>query len=248
MRGVLPLGRNGIPGLHFTSNSTADAQVAASLTYNYTLGLQGVSSNVSCTYDPDTPIVFTTTAVTTDPGSIITYNGTCPNGQQLLQTGSGTPYTEDTHLLGFMVCENATNTGGPYTLYFSGGPGEHYETAIGNMSCTLSSELAMFDLTYSERAGAFSANNAVSEVGPTSTQLMHRAVNSIGEVAVQAQTSADNLLASTVITVGTKYFNLPPYKQNSTYLPLYAQMIQGMFEYEVRASPPHPFTAYISFD
>ncbi|KDQ53375.1 hypothetical protein JAAARDRAFT_61397 [Jaapia argillacea MUCL 33604] len=59
IRGVLPNGPEGVPGFDTLSRSPlTDGAVNSAISFDYTINLQGVASNVTCAYTPDSPIII----------------------------------------------------------------------------------------------------------------------------------------------------------------------------------------------
>jgi hypothetical protein len=243
---VLPLGPNGVPAFDTLAPSPiSGAASKLDLSYNYTLDLQGMSSNVTCAYS-SVPVVQYYNPL---PG-IYQYNGTCPPGQDFLVNTSFIVIGSNSSL-GFWACQTS-KSGSAYTVYLEGI--RNYAQAIGNIQCNISPvQPALFRLNYNGQAGIFSINNSTVSTWPTtSTELISRSVMSLGDVVREvcklsfafmshkaekngeAQNDAANLVAESVITFGVKNFNLPPLNQSSEYLKLYEAMIQGMMDYQVR--------------
>ena len=226
LRGILPIGPNGVPGFDTVpASSFKDAMTAPDLFYNYTLELQGVFSNVTCayTYNPAAvPINYTSVQ------SFVQYNGTCPPGQDILSPALYLVPRSNSSLA-FWACK----TGGDlYTLYIVGG--NYYEKEIGNITCNVAPfQPALFPLTYTGQSGVFAVQNPVSTWPNTSTQLLTRAIKGLGATIDEAQGIESNLLAESVFSIGVKFFGLQPYVQNETYLRLYEAMIQGILDYQV---------------
>jgi hypothetical protein len=187
------------------------------LSYNYTLNLQGLISNVKCAYSPDSPITFWKV-----PGGdpfVYQYNGTCPGGsQELLTSASGTFVAPNSkNSLGFWACKNSSPGG------------DQYMPPI---------QPAIFPVTYQSRSGYFSSQNPTSTFANTSSELIKRAIKGLADVIYQSQNIQSNLVAESVITFGVKSFGLPPYNQSEKYLQLYEAMFQGILEYEVCSDAP----------
>jgi hypothetical protein len=58
IRGVLPIGPNGVPAFNTLDPSPLSdtEKMAGMISYNYTLNHQGLDSSVSCSYQPESPI------------------------------------------------------------------------------------------------------------------------------------------------------------------------------------------------
>jgi hypothetical protein len=228
-RGMLPIGPNGIPAFNTLLPSPFTTIAADTfLSYNYSLDLQGISNNVSCSYAEDSPVNFGL------PFAPITYvwqfNGTCPSGQDFLGTTAWSTIASN-NTLGFWACQTATS-GNAYNVYLRGI--KNYYTSIGNITCIVEPvQPAVFKLDYTGTAGVFnSTQTAISTSPGTSTELVTRAVGALGNIVWQAQNEESNLIAESVITFGIKSFNLPQYVPADGYLRLYEAMIGGIIDYE----------------
>jgi len=230
LRGVLPLGPNGVLNSTlyyppFLDNSDPKAETVY---YNYTLNLQGLNSDINCFRDNSTPLTFLPVPNTT---YVFNYTGVCPPGQDILTNGTFVTLSPPSHL-GFWACK-APSLGGvdQYLLYLSGR--QAYSDVIGNMTCTLSPvQPAAFPVTYHSQSGYFSARNQTTTFTNTPSQLIERAIRGLAAVIVEAQNVDSNLVAESVIAAGVKSFGLQPYIQDPKYLRLYEAMFQGIIEYE----------------
>ena len=234
LRGVLPIGPNGVPAFDtIPASSFKDAMTAPDLFYDYTLELQGVFNNVTCayTYNPASiPIKY---IFQQDVLALWQYNGTCLPGQDILSPALYL-VPPSNNSLAFWACK----TGGDlYTLYIWGSSTVEggYTTGIGNITCSVAPfQPALFPLTYTGQSGVFAVQNHVSISPNTSTELLTRAIKGLGGNIQESQGVQSNLLAESIISFGVKYFGQQPYVQNETYLRLYEAMIQGILDYEVR--------------
>jgi hypothetical protein len=234
IRGLLPIGPNGVPAFNFLDAPSTSAFPNTATTpypsYNYTLNLQGITTNVTCAYEADSPVAF----YPISPG-VFQYNGSCPSGQEVL-TNTTFFVLQSNNLLGFWACLTAPGEN-LYTLYFHGA--NYYATAIGNIACKVSLiQPSEYNLTFSGKQGIFTTKliSSGTPIPAASPELGRNLVNSLGSVVWESHSSAvSNLLAESIITLGVKSFGLPPYNQSEGYLRLYEAMIQGMFDYEVRS-------------
>ena len=245
---MLPIGPNGIPAFDTLLPSLFTKTAADSfLPYNYSLDLQGISNNVSCSYATDSPVSFGL------PFAPITYvyqfNGTCPPGQDFLGTTAWSTIASG-NTLGFWACETSTS-GDAYNVYLRGI--KNYNASIGNITCVIEPvQPAVYKLDYTGKSGVFnSTQTAVSTSPGTSTELTRRAIGALGnvrdlfhlynsnltfvffQIVWQAQNQESNLVAESVFTFGIKDFNLPQYVPVDGYLRLYEAMIGGMIDYVV---------------
>ena len=176
---MLPIGPNGIPAFDTVLRSRFTQAAADSfLSYNYSLDLQGIYSNVSCSYATDSPVNFGRRYPPLN--YVYQFNGTCPPGQEFLVNttwlGLGTY-----HALGFWAC-NTSTSGDAYNVYLRGG--NDYNASIGNITCTVKPvQPAVFKLDYIGKLGAFnSTETAISTSSGTSTELVRRAIEALGSV------------------------------------------------------------------
>jgi hypothetical protein len=225
-RGVLPNGPNGMPAFNTLSKTVfSDAVMEPAASYNYTLELQGVSSNVTCAYGIDNPIIYTTVAP-----NVWQFSGSCPTGQDVLTT----PYqvTPSNYTLGFWACQTGQSVDS-YTLYLRGT--NLLATNVGNITCTVSpNQPAVLPLTYTRRLDAFTTKNPISTSPTTSTELFSSAVKGLGDVIWKGQGPVTNWVSDMVIGFGAQFLNLQLDSQDEGYLRLYEAMIQGILDYEVR--------------
>lgn len=229
MRGVLPIGPDGVPAFDTLASSAFSAATPLrGLSYSYTLELQGVSSNVSCAYDTGSPIRYYIPL----PG-LYQYNGTCPPGQDFLN-GTAFLVPPSNNSLGYWACQTAPS-GNSFTVYLRGV--SNYAEGIGNITCNISPfQPAVFSLAYSGTPGIFNftTQTPISTSPNTSTELIRRSLMGLGSNIWEAQNMEENLVAESVITFGVKSFGLQPYVRNDTYLRLYEAMIRGILDYQVR--------------
>lgn len=198
-------------------------------TYNYTLELQGISTNVTCAYTSDSPV-----NVTIPLTNVWQTNGTCPPGQDLFLDNTTFISIPSNNYLGLWACLTEPSADS-YNLYFRG-VGTYYTPEIGNITCTVSPfRPTVFPLTYTGQAGIFTAQAPIASSPSSSPELGLPLVKSLGSVVWEAQSLNSNLVAESIITAGVKSFNLPPDMPTIEYLRLYEKMIEGIFDYEVRS-------------
>jgi hypothetical protein len=235
IRGVLPIGPNGVPAFNTLKPSVFEKNPAGMISYNYTLDLQGFDSNITCKYENVSPIRF---SAVTNNTRFVAYNATCSDDglADVLTnvTQFATPNTDNT--LTSWSCKSAQTGNGPdptYYIYLRG-RGQFYETEIGNITCALSPiQPAVFPVMYQTSPGIFSSQEPTATFTNTFPTLIERVLVALAGVIQEAQSTQSNLVAESVITFGVKAFRLPPYQQNDQYLRLYEAMIQGMIEYQV---------------
>ena len=174
---MLPLGPNGVPAFDTLAPSPiSGAAGKLDLSYNYTLDLQGMSSNVTCAYPPaGSESVFQDSA----PYALIfQYTGTCPSGQDFL--GNTSFFTIGSkNFLQFWACKTSQSA---YTVYLQG-KGAYG----GNITCNVSPvQPALFRLNYKGLSGIFSIDNSPISTWPmSSTELTARSVKSIGDIVLE---------------------------------------------------------------
>ena len=231
IRGVLPIGPNGVPAFDTLQHFPFDTD--AIISYTYILDHQGFASDVNCIYDTQSPIRYTAVP---DNANMVAYNGTCSElGLADVLTNVVDFVVPDINsTLTFWACKSIP-TGGDelaYYIYLRGR--QLYETAIGNITCTLSPITpAIFPVTYQSASGIFSSTKLLSTFTNTPPGFIERMLVAFGDIVSEAQNTVANLVAETVIASGVKTFQLQPYQPTEQYLRLYEAMIQGIIEYEV---------------
>ena len=234
IRGVLPIGPNGVPAFNTLKPSVFEKNPAGMISYNYTLDLQGLHSNITCKYDTVSPIRF---AAVTNNTLMVTYNATCADDgladvlTNVLQLT--TPNGNNT--LTSWSCKSVQTPNGPdptYYIYLRGRL--NYMAAIGNITCALSPiQPAVFPVMYHSSPGIFSSQQPTANFTNTFPTLIERVLAAFTGTIRGSQSIESNLVAESVFTFGVKSFRLPPYQRDDQYLRLYEAMIQGMMEYQV---------------
>ena len=231
-RGIIPIGPNGIPGLGILQPSPlSDAETnPAILSYNYTLNHQGLTGNISCIYDTQSPIRFSAVPNNT---FLVAANGSC-NEIGLADVANvldySTPDTERT--LAFWACKSLpTGQQDPAYYIYLRGRGT-YEKEIGNISCTVSPiQPAVFPVTYQSSTGVFSTQERITTSIPANTfsDFIEYAILTFGNVLREAQTARANLAVSLIYVLGMQGSVTVPASLGAVeYLPLYEAMIQGI--------------------
>jgi len=250
LHGVLPIGPNGIHGLGILQPSPlSDAETnAAILSYNYTLKHQGLATSINCIYDTQSPIRFS--AVPHDT-TLVKINGFCnETGQARMKLSGGDRLTLSTdQTLAFWACRSSKPSTGErdsvYHIYLRG-RGENYEKNIGNISCTVPIQPAIFPVTYQSSTRFFSTQEPITTSaladGDTFSALIEETIFILGLAVQQAQTTSVNLVADSVDALGYQAMGFGLEERKEQYLPLYGAMIQGMLVEEVciASNTPRP--------
>ena len=229
IRGVLPMGPNGVPG--FDTLLSDVRALARSATYNYTLGLQGIDTHLACHYDTRSPV----TQVEPLTGVYQT-TGSCPNGIDALDNPRYWSIISN-HTLGFWACglgdrNLADDSFHSYNLYLRGF--KDFNTSIANITCTIETKTAEYSVTFLKQSSAFTTQLSSSQsTTGFPTHLIKQSVKAIGSVVSESQGYATNLLAESVRVLGAKFFELPLGTRDDGYPKLFEYMIQGMVEYQV---------------
>jgi len=232
IRGVLPLGPDGVASLNTLQRSPFDTNAAVMISYNYTLNQQGFASDITCEYDEQSPIIF---APVPGYANMLAYNASCSDrGLATVLTDVLDYLTLNTdNTLTFWACKSIPTDGKEpaYYIYLRGR--ENYAT-IADLTCRVTSiQPAIFPVEYQSAPSIFSSKDSNTTFANTTPGLMELALAGLGAVIWEGQNIRSNLVADTVITFGVKDFQLLPDKRNETYLRLYEAMIQGIIEYEV---------------
>ena len=241
IRGVLPIGPNGVPAFDtlgpspFSNNKTA----AGIISYNYTLDHQGLTSGVSCSYVDQSPIGFSRVpGVNASTPWLVQYSATCDGAADVLTNVTTLIVPNANNTLAFWACKSPPAAGETptYFIYLRGRgiPGSYLDS-IGNITCTVSPILpAIYPVTYQSLPQIFSTVESIANSTQVYSRLIEYALVGLAGVISEAQNRQANLVAESVITFGVKSFGLPPDQKNPKYLELYQSMIQGILEYEVR--------------
>jgi hypothetical protein len=232
IRGLLPLGPNGVASLNTLQRSPFDSNATAMISYNYTLDHQGLASKITCVYDDQSPIKFGAVPGNTN---VVAYNASCSDlGQANVLTDVPDYVTLDTNnTLTFWACKSIPADGIEpiYYIYLRGR--QHY-ASIADITCRVfSTQPAIFPVKYQSAPSIFSSSGPKATFATTTPGLMELALGGLGAVIWEGQNIKSNLVAESVITFGVKDFQLQPYEQNEKYLRLYEAMIKGIIEYEV---------------
>jgi uncharacterized membrane protein len=233
---VLPIGPNGVPAFNTLAPSPfSKPEIVAGMTsYDYTLNHQGLESNVSCSYAQTRPFVFQGL----DPGYnlAIQYNASCASlgGAEVLTNVPAFRSVYSNNTLVYWACQSVAN-GVPvasYTVYLTGL--NLYAPEIGNIVCTVKPmQAAIYPVTYQSTERIFTTAGPTTAAPIAFSTHINNALVGLGDIITEGQNFQANLVAESVFTFGVKSFGVLP-QQNSLYLQLFEQMIQGILEYEVR--------------
>lgn len=248
MRGVLPIGPNGVPEFNTLRPSPfSNPEIMAGMvSYDYTLEQQGLTSNVSCNFLPTGTNPFSGGKILpADPREAtggflaVTYNLTCSDYGEL-QVLTNVTFFESTwsnNALVYWACQSASNgiRTDSYSIYLAGIG--HYSDTIGSINCSVKPiQTAIFPVTYDSTTNIFSAAPPTLESSQVITfpNLLPYALRGLGEVVSEGQNFQSNLVAESVLTFAYKSFNV---SVNATrppeFLWLFERIIQGIIEYEV---------------
>jgi len=108
-----------------------------------------------------------------------------------------------------------------------------YKSPIGNITCTVSPQTAIFPVKFQSISGIFSTREPRTFSPIAVSTIVNDSLAALGAVIADSQSFQANLIAESVITLAVKSFNLPPYEPSPVYLRLFERMIQGILEYEV---------------
>jgi len=195
--------------------------------YIYTLNQQGITSNISCRRDSQSPVQV----YPSDQGAVgtVQFNGTCDGQDDVLPNATTFTSLNSNNSLTFWACKSTNSSS--YLLYLRGL--QNYAESIGNITCTASIQPAILPVTYDSYSGVFSSDDVIETSPATFSGFFDRAVGELGTLIADAQTQELNLVADSVTALGVRYFGFPADGQQADYLPLYGAMLQGILEYEV---------------
>ena len=226
-RGVIPISPNSIRGLYTPQHPPlSDAgENTAILSYNYTLYHQGITSDIRCIYDTQSPITYSV-GPADDFGNI---TGSCNETglTDFVTDSEGYRMLNTYRTLAVWVCYSQEALA--YNIYLRG-CGRVYEREIGNISCSLSSiQPAVFPVTYQSRTNVFSTQEPITAFETPSDffyNFFAGPILSLWDVIWVAQNPTNNLAAELVKDPGIQALFLQP--PNDQYLPLYEAMLQGI--------------------
>lgn len=240
---MLPNGPNGIPAFNTLDEASnpyfSGATTASQPSYNYTLELQGMSTEVTCKYDTESPVIAEKLR------GLVRYTGSCHANQSIVTDPKNVDAVPNSSSsLGFWSCLATPSAyTGPYNLYFRGY--EYYSSVIGNITCNIAPiHPTVLSLTYTGQSDTFAVQASNSTPSPVAGSAI-ALIDQIQQTVLEAQNIVSNLFAESIITLGVKSFSLPPDRQDPEYLRLYQAMIQGILDYEVRSIYHYLFSLLI---
>ena len=198
--------------------------------YTYTLHQQGIESNISCSYNSQSPVqVYPSDQ---DPVGTVQFNGTCDGQDDVVPNATTFASLNSNNGLTFWACKSPTNSSSSsYLLHLRGL--QNYAESIGNITCTASIQPAILKVKYDSYLGRFRSHHIIETSPVTFSRFIDQAVGELGTIIADAQNQELNLVADSVTALGVGYFGLPADGQHTEYLKLYEGMLQGILEYEV---------------
>jgi len=197
--------------------------------YIYTLNQQGITSNISCSRDSQSPVQV----YPSDQGVVgtVQFNGTCDGQDDVLPNATIFTSLNSNNSLTFWACKSPGTNASSYLLYLRGL--QNYAESIGNITCTASIQPAILPVKYDSYLGVFFSDDIIETSPTTFSGFIDQAVGELGTLIANAQTQELNMVANSVTALGVRYFDLPADGQQAEYLPLYEAMLQGILEYQV---------------
>ena len=234
-RGVLPVGPDYIPAFDTLKSSLLSnlkiKEVISS--YNYTLNHQGLAVNVSCSYDPICNVAVT--ALVLNSSVALQYQANCTQFGGSEVSADATPFRSDNSnsSLVYWPCQSARDgTQVPsHSIYMCGR--NFYQTPIGNITCTVSTQTAIFPVMYRSTTGIFSTHEPRAFSPIAVSTIINDPLVGLGNIISGSQNSRANAIAEQVINFAFTFFGLSPYEPSPQIWRLFERMIQGMLEYEV---------------
>ena len=204
----------------------------------YTLGLQGLDSKVACEQVTQTPITFTTRP---DAPGMLRIGGVCPLGRDVLPSNTSYFSINGIKTLGFWACgDGEPDTGGSFNSYFLYLDGhQDYSNVFGKIRCTISAKAAVFPVTFSRQSGTFSINETEAQIASTSypSDPIKFWILWLGNLISEGQGYWGNSVAESVFSTAVETNSSSSTEDtNPVDLKLVGYMIQGIIEYQVRAS------------
>jgi len=237
IRGILPIGPNGVPinALKPSPFSNKDT-LAGMISYNYTLEHQGLASGINCSYVDSSPIGFgPVPGVAIDTPWVLQYNASCDGAADILTNVQTFIIFNGHSALTYWACQSppSAEQTPTYFIYLRGRGG--YKDSIGNITCTVSQiHPAAITANYQSLSRVFSSTTPIANSTQVYPRVMEHTLIALGGLIQEAQGVQSNLVAEAILNVAVKTFWLPPNQSGQKYLELYQAFIQGVIEYEVR--------------
>jgi len=231
----LPIGPDGVPAFDTLEPSPlSNSEIKGGIiSYNYTLDHQGFAADVSCSYEPICNVAVT--ALVPNSSVALEYNASCASlgGTEISPVPTPFRSTNANSSLLYWPCQSLSNeTQIPsYSIYMCGR--NFYQTQIGNITCTVSPQTAIFPVKFQSTSGIFSPREPRAFSPIAVSTIINDLLVGLGAVIADSQNFQANPVAESVITFAVKSFKLPPYEPSPQYLRLFERMIQGILEYEV---------------
>jgi hypothetical protein len=167
---------------------------------------------------------------------LLAANATCDGLADVLTNVIYLPTPNTQNTLTSWACKSIPTDGEDpaYYIYLRGRM--NYETAIGNITCTVSPiQPGIFPVMYQSKTGVFSTKDQIkiSEPAKIFSGSIEEALLGLTGVVWQSQTIQSNVMAESVIGLGVQSLRLLPYEKDKAYLALYAAMIQGILVNQV---------------
>ncbi|TFK65202.1 hypothetical protein BDN72DRAFT_208752 [Pluteus cervinus] len=241
--GVLLAGPNGLGPINpvFPDDPMAFAESPTpGRSYNYTLSLQGVSIDVTCSNQSST--IISVVPVANDLiGSSLQWSATCPDGSSDILELPGGNYTTPVSGLsmGVWACkQNATNSGSlSYTIYLEGV--NTYKPTVGKMSCSVAVALADYSIGYRGDAGYFETIEGPTIISQTSnspnvfTSVFDEVIRRNAGVIMDGQTVLQgNQVAEAMLAIGAEYYGLDQTTSDNAYTAIMSSVLQAMLNYQ----------------
>ncbi|KAJ2919627.1 hypothetical protein MD484_g762, partial [Candolleomyces efflorescens] len=246
VKGVLPIGPNGIPAfdtIQTTSNPFNDEDIRM-VSYNYTLNHQGLESNVNCYYEDTSPIGYREIPYTNTTRFISSF-GTCDSAaglQNVLESVEEYVTLNGNNTLTYWACKQIDPPGPldpTYFVYLRGR--RNYKTSIGNITCRISPMRSQeYAVNYLSVPGYFTTSRAHDAQSgprkPTFSRFIEWGLVGFGNIIWEGQNWSSNLVAETVFSLAEKRLNGTTREKNPITLNMFEAMVQGMLEYQATYS------------
>jgi len=118
-----------------------------------------------------------------------------------------------------------------YSIYMCGR--NDYKTPIGNITCTVSPQTAIFPVKFQSTSGIYSTREPRTFSPIAVSTIISDSLVALGAVIADSQNFQANIIAESVIILAIKSFGILPFEPSPQFLRLFERMIQGILEYEV---------------